>query len=156
MNNYEKPLVLSNEELAEGVYAASGEILSGTCWTVNPVLSQEWNGTSKVYEVYAKHSDTVKHWSKGSIFTITFSDVLTSVRPENVTDYVVSWSGNTVTVERNLGADSYLSGDNYTCKIFVNGTSEDATRALQVLSSTISCKVTANVQGEGGDGSSHI
>jgi hypothetical protein len=31
MRQYEKPMVLANEELAEGVYAASGDIMAKNC-----------------------------------------------------------------------------------------------------------------------------
>lgn len=38
MTNYEKPVVLANEEIAEGVYAASGA--GGDCYTVTAYIHQ--------------------------------------------------------------------------------------------------------------------
>ena len=70
MNNYKKPIVLLNEELSEGVYAASGE----GCYTVtgkvvqNPATGME----NFVVQVDALH-DTTTHHSTEQTLIITFN-----------------------------------------------------------------------------------
>ncbi len=153
MKNYEKPMVLSNEELAEGVYAASGN--EGVCWTVDYVMTQDWNGMGKVFQIHGVHSDTVKHWSKGTVVTILFGNPSGNpivVVPENATDYAVTVDGNLAKITRNLGADSYMSGDNFTYKIFVTAGTAETTKLVSISDISISCMITSNVQGEGGDG----
>lgn len=40
MDNYEKPAVLANEEISEGVYAASGSDAGEDCYTVSAYIHQ--------------------------------------------------------------------------------------------------------------------
>lgn len=40
MSNYEKPIVLANSELSEGVYAASGTYGGSDCYTPNAYITQ--------------------------------------------------------------------------------------------------------------------
>ena len=148
MKNYEKPVVLMNEELAEGVYAASGD---GDCWTLTYSVPQRWNGEGMVIELVATHSTELQHLSLGTVVTVTFDQPIVSARSES-TEFVTSVSGTTVTAERNLLADSYLSGDRYTFKIFVNAGDQQKTEALNIVGTTIRCKKSVNVQGNGGDG----
>ena len=102
MKNYEKPVVLMNEELAEGVYAASGD---GDCWTLTYTVPQRWNGEGMVIELVATHSTELQHLSLGTVVTVTFDQPILSARSES-TEFVTSVSGTTVTAERNLLADS--------------------------------------------------
>lgn len=147
MMNYEKPLILANEDIAEGVYAASGAD-SADCWTVTPVSVQDWDGSYHVFEMHCVHSATVEHISSASTVVLTFSNTLTEAKSE----YPCSCSGATVTVTRELLADAYKSGDNVTYKVWAKAADEATTKALTVTSSTISCTKTVNVQGKGGDG----
>lgn len=76
---YEKPIVLSNEDLAEGVYATSlsGPTAEGTCWkmlfrevdsnrtTTNP----GWNKTG--WKIDAEHGN-VQHISYSTTMWLTF------------------------------------------------------------------------------------
>ena len=64
-------------------------------------------------------------------------------------DFSASVSGNTVVLERQLLADSYMSGDNFNSMLRVVG--EDG-NTLQCTGATISCTKEVNVQGNGGDG----
>ena len=69
MQNYSKPLVLANEELAEGVYAASGD-----CYTCKGRIAQ-WPATGNeqyVIQFDAKHVNA-DHHSTGQVLTITFN-----------------------------------------------------------------------------------
>lgn len=144
MMNYEKPVVLANEDVAEGVYAASG----ADCWTVSPVSVQDWDGTYHVFEVHCVHTNTVEHISAASTVTLTFSTALTGARSE----FPCTCSGDTVTVVRELLADAYKSGDNVTYKVWVTTGDEATTKAITCTSSSIFCTKTVNVQGNGADG----
>jgi len=150
MKNYEKPIAVVNDELSEGVYAASGAS-SADCWTINPYSVQDWNGSHHVFEVKIVHSDSVKHISTASTSTITFSNNLQDAYSEG--NVSVSFGGNTVTAVRTLHANAYQSGDVATFKVWVQAADEATTKALTVTGATISCTKSVNVQGEGGDGS---
>lgn len=147
MMNYEKPVVLANEDIAEGVYAASGES-AADCWTVVPYSVQDWNGSHHVFEIHCEHSDAVEHISSASTVTLTFSNTLTDAYSE----FSTSFSGNSVTVVRTLLADAYKSGDSVTYKVWVSTGDEATTKAITCTGATISCTKTVNVQGNGADG----
>jgi len=144
---YEKPIVLVNEELAEGVYAASGAG-SSDCWTVQAVSVQDWNGSHHVFEIRCVHSTAVEHISSASTVTLTFSSPLTDAYSE----FECSFSGSTVTVVRELHANAYKSGDTMTYKVWVKASDEATTKAITCTGATISCTKTVNVQGGGADG----
>ncbi|MCM1065221.1 MAG: hypothetical protein NC420_12315 [Eubacterium sp.] len=145
---YERPVVLVNEELAEGVYAASGGVSDAECWTVGATSVQDWNGSHHVFEVHCVHSNTVEHISSASTVTLTFSNSLTDAYSE----FPASFSGSTVTVVRTLLADAYKSGDDVTYKVWVKAADEATTKAITCTGATISCTKTVNVQGGGADG----
>ncbi len=70
MEKYVKPMVLANEELAEGVYAASGD-----CYTVNAYISQfpELGRPNYVIHVGATHNAADKHHSSEQMLTLSFN-----------------------------------------------------------------------------------
>lgn len=145
MKGYKKPVAVINDELSEGVYAASG---SADCWTVSTTSEQEWNGSHHVFQVHLRHSNAVQHISSASTVTLTFSNTLTDASAE----FPSSFSGNTITITRTLLADAYKSGDNATYKVWAKAADEGSTKALYVTGATVSCTKTVNVQGNGGDG----
>lgn len=149
MTDYEKPVVLANEDVAEGVYAASGAG-SADCWTVSPYSVQDWNGSHHVFEVRIVHSDAVQHISTASATTLTFSSPLTDAYTES--NFSCSFSGSTATVVRTSHANAYQSGDNATFKVWVKAADEATTKAITCTGSSISCTKTVNVQGNGADG----
>ncbi len=140
MKAYERPIVLVNEELAEGVYAASGAAteVSTDCWTVNVNRDQEDAGGYSTYRVAATHSSSVTHISTKTVVTVVFDGTVTSAEYEG---FDVSVSGNTVTLTRESHANAYYSGDNFNSllKVWPKG--------LSVTSSGISCTHAVNVQG---------
>ncbi len=145
MNKYEAPVVVVNDELAEGVYAGSGTQSSTDCWTVNPVPVQELDGSgSKVFEIHCAHNMAAEHISSSTTVVLTFSSNLVSARSEFDTQV----SGNTVTITRTLLADAYKSGDNMTYKVWVSTGDEVTTRALSCTGATITCVHETNVQGK--------
>lgn len=141
MLNYEKPVVLANDEASEGVYASSGS--SSDCWTVEAVSVQNWDGSSHVFEVRAVHSTAVTHISSATTVTLSFSDNITSARSE----FPCSYSGNTVTITRELLADAYYSGDSVTYKVWVSAADQAATEQMYCTGATIVCTHQTNVQG---------
>ncbi len=142
MKAYEKPCVMLSEELAEGVYAASGDV--GNCMTVSVTSTQEWNNWSHVFEVVITHSTEVVHLSERSTVTLTFSGNITGVSSEfDVTDF----SGNTVTLVRESHGNGYLSGDKMTYKVWVWAADEAAAKAISCTGATISCTHKETVQG---------
>lgn len=89
MKNYEKPVVLVNEELAEGVYAASGD-----CWTAS-VKSFRQVGDSNEYWVDMLFCHNGEEGHSNVTFTATFNqDVSLGCFNGNGS---ASASGNTVT-----------------------------------------------------------
>ena len=147
MKNYVKPMILANDEMFEGIYTASGD--SGAdCWTVSATPVQDWSGSHKVFEIHCVHDNSVEHISSGTTVQLTFSNTLTDAYSE----FSSSFSGNTVTITRELLGDAYQSGDNMTYKVWVKAADEATTQALSCTGATISCAKTVNVQGKGGDG----
>ena len=145
MKDYVKPVVLENEELAEGVYAASGAGASSTdCWTVEPVSVQDWSGSHHVFEIRCTHSTAVEHISGETTVKLTFSNTLTDAYSE----FPCSFSGSTATVTRTLLADAYKSGDTMTYKVWVKAADEATTKAISCTGATITCKHETNVQGK--------
>ncbi|MDD7404077.1 MAG: hypothetical protein SO170_05510 [Butyribacter sp.] len=148
MKKYEKPDAVVIQEVSEGVYVASGDSGSGDCWTVSAKSVQDWNGAYHVFEVKCKHSASVEHISSASTVRLTFSAPLTDAYSE----FTTKFSGNSVTIVRELHANAYKSGDTMTYKVWVKAADEATTKGLACQGATISCKKSVNVQGNGGDG----
>lgn len=148
MNGYEKPIVMVNEGLSEGVYAASGATEAADCWTVDPVSVQDWNGSHHVFEIRCVHSTAVEHISSASTVTLTFNNAVTDAYSE----FPCTFSGTDVTVVRELHANAYKSGDTMTYKVWVKAADEATTKSIACIGATISCTKTVNVQGGGADG----
>ena len=142
MKDYVKPVVIENDELAEGVFAASGS--DPICWTIDPVSVQDWNGSHHVFEIRCVHSKDVEHISSATTVTLTFSNTVS----EAYSEFDCTYSGNTVVVTRNLLADAYKSGDNMTYKVWVKASDEATTKAITCTSATIKCTHQTNVQGK--------
>ena len=70
MRNYEKPVVLANEELAEGVYAGSGD-----CYTYSASIVQTPGIGRDYYVVHVdgRHEASDNHHSTGRSLQIVFN-----------------------------------------------------------------------------------
>lgn len=125
MSNYERPIVLANDELSEGVFAASGAAGIG-CWDTGITSVQSWNGQQHIFEVSGSHVDT-DHMSSSQSMAITFSGPVQNVQVEGnvVVDRV---EGNVVYVTRNLHGEH--AGEEMTFKIWVAGSNQAETEAL--------------------------
>lgn len=77
MNNYEKPIVVETEELAEGIYAASGN--GGDCYFVTPRITQrpETGRENYCVQVDATHAAADRHHSTAQKLTLYFNQPVT-------------------------------------------------------------------------------
>ncbi len=98
MKKYEKPIVMINEDLAEGVYAASG---ASACYTMKkPEINQTYaNGRSYyVIKVHADHIDA-GHPTNGQNVTIQFNQDVTVTKCGGTGGTLVSSStGKVITI----------------------------------------------------------
>lgn len=145
MKKYERPVIVVNEELAEGVYAASG-VTDGECWTVDVQWAQTVDDNNVNFRVIANHPGTVAHISSASTVTIVFSHNVTSAKFEG---FAADVNGNVVTLTRASHGNSYYSADQYNSLLELNTPNA---REISVVSSSIVCTKTVNVQGGGADG----
>jgi len=169
MIKYMKPMVLELDDIAEGIYAASGDEETNKnegneggdksnegeggeshepfnefdCWTLTVTKDQKDAGGYATFRVDARHSTELVHVSSKTTITIPFTRTVTNAKFEG---FNVSWSGNVVTLERENHGNSYVSGDNYNSLLQVWG--EDLPN-LDVMQgqATICCTREVNVQG---------
>lgn len=81
MKNYEKPIVLVNEELAEGVYAASGAAAGDDCYSVTAYIHQTpetGRGDFRI-QVDAVHAAGDGHHSGKQTLVLSFNQTVTYV-----------------------------------------------------------------------------
>lgn len=67
MTNYESPVILRTEELAEGVYLASG------CYTASAYIHQTPQSGSGEYRIQVNGQHSVDHTKEAQTLTISFS-----------------------------------------------------------------------------------
>ena len=143
---YKKPVILVNDDLAEGIYADSGS----DCWSGYLQSTQDYVDGNHIFEVRIVHSTAVEHISDAVTLKILFNYPVTGGYAENGWDF--SYSGSEVTVTRTSHANAYKSGDNVTFKIWVGTGNEATTKALSGSISSFKCTKSVNVQGGGADG----
>lgn len=106
MANYKKPLVLANEELAEGVYAASGAptINGGSdCWEISAYIDQrpETGRDSYTIQTNGKHINTDHHRSH-IVITYHFNQTVT-FQSVGRGSLVGSNTGTSIQIEIDIG-----------------------------------------------------
>lgn len=72
MRNYSKPIVIINDELAEGVYAASGEDMCYLCSCYLHQIPEYGRGDYRI-QVNGVHSASDGHHSGEQVLTINFN-----------------------------------------------------------------------------------
>lgn len=73
MKRYERPVVVVNEALAEGVYAASG----AGCYTVSGRFQQAVDSEGRyIFQIDAVHNPEDMHHSQGQVLVVTFDRVV--------------------------------------------------------------------------------
>ena len=76
---YEKPIIIPNDELAEGVYAASGSVGGNDCYTVTAYIHQTpetGRGDFRI-QVNGVHAAADSHHSGEQVLVITFNQPVT-------------------------------------------------------------------------------
>lgn len=147
MKNYVSPVILENDELAEGIFAAgSGEVdydNDPNCWTVKVDLAQvvAHEGYAN-FRIQANHPNNLVHISSQSSVVITFSQPITSAVFEG---FDVEVAGCVVTTTRVSHGNSYNSADQYNSLLKVY--CADPASLTIVGKPMIFCKHETNVQG---------
>lgn len=130
MKEYVKPVVLANEELAEGVYAASGD----TCWTVTQRgdVIDSYEGR-KVFYINLSHNGA-DHETQGVNVTFVFNF---NVKQAFSGGGSTECNGNTVTTTYTKDTVENLAETN----LFINVAPEDDISAITpaILSMTAEC-----------------
>ena len=152
MKNYERPMILEVEEMAEGIYANSGvnSVVDydndPDCWSIVPYITQyDATGSGDKANVRFKivHPSTnLKHISSEQTVTILFNQTINSAHFDSGNCDV---NGATVVCHRQLLGDAYNSGDNVDCNIEIFC---DDSNNLGIIEATVTCKHETNVQGE--------
>lgn len=108
MKNYERPIVMINEDLAEGVYAASGaSVPVSTCYKVSgfgcqdpyAIVGTELNAWT--VHVDGFHSVDAGHHSTYRVVTLTFNHSVKVVDWEEANTTVITGEGTTIVVSLN-------------------------------------------------------
>ncbi len=73
--NYEKPIILANSELSEGIFAASGMYGGSDCYTTNAYIHQtpETGRGDYRIQVDGHHSDMADHSTDSQVLTVVFN-----------------------------------------------------------------------------------
>ena len=76
MRNYEKPVVLANNEMSEGVYAASGD----TCWVLGEPRTEAGTKPESIcFYIEAHHNTTEGHGNEPITVTLVFNKAVSVV-----------------------------------------------------------------------------
>lgn len=140
MKKYERPVVMINEELAEGVYAASGAsvVSAEGCWVldyVSPVHQENTIYTNNGVQVQISitHTNPENHLSSAKV-TINFNQTITSILEDSAVT-LATFEGSTVYVTTDL--TTYNAGpENKTYNITVQC---DSPSTLSVTGKSIEC-----------------
>lgn len=115
MKKYERPVVVVNEELAEGVYAASG------CWTFSYELTANNDvydeGTGCEIKVKGYHNNPQKHLAY-FVLTIVLNQTILSV-PSFSGASSCSFSGNTLIIGWNIGTSNPTENKEFCVRVAV-------------------------------------
>lgn len=132
MTNYEKPVILANEDLAEGVYAASGAGGGGeNCYSVTAYIHQTPDNGNRTYriQVNGTHSSTTHH-STGQVLVLNFNLPVTYVSSNG------SLAGGDGTAELRI---SYGYHNNGTDNIGLGDVVVEADDGLSVAGARLEC-----------------
>lgn len=143
MKNYVRPIVVINDDLAEGVYANSGD-----CWSGYVQVENSWTGKGHEFRIMITHSNNLQHISTYCTVKVYFSGNITEV-PEVTNCTVDEIGSNYVIVTRTSHGNSYKSGDTADFAVTVYTGDRATTEALTVTKvDPTYCNRVTNVQGE--------
>lgn len=126
MLSYQKPIVLLNEDLAEGVYAASGG--GDDCYTASASITQTPEGGRENYCIHADGKHDADHQSSQQILILYFNQPVTYVSSNGT--YVSGNGTNVLKIKYtywNNPTDNIGLGDVYVTSaagLVVNSTAE--------------------------------
>lgn len=107
MKDYEKPVLLSNDEVFEGIYAASGASEGGDCYTVTAYIHQSpetGRGDFRI-QVDAVHAASDGHHSTEQVLALSFNQPVEYVSSQGT---LVSGSGtSTINIKYNYHNNAY-------------------------------------------------
>lgn len=126
MKKYEKPIVMINEDLAEGVYAASGD----GCWTFSYTLTPNNDvyseGTGCEIQVDGVHNNPGNHRAYFVIKVVLNQTIINVVSYSGASSCEAS--GNVLTVGWDIGTSNSTEEKGFAVRVVV----EDGT-SLKVL-----------------------
>ncbi len=75
MRTYERPVAIANDELAEGIYMASGDSGGSDCYTATARIHQKPETGRGDYRIQcdAKHAATDNHHAGNQVLVLTFN-----------------------------------------------------------------------------------
>ncbi len=131
MTNYEKPVILANVDLAEGVYAASGAGAGGDCYTVTAYITQTPQIGNERYTIHVDgFHNTTTHHSSGQVLVLSFN------MPVTYSSSNGSLSGGDGTAELRI---SYLYHSNSVDNIGLGDVYVSAGEGLAVTGARLEC-----------------
>ncbi len=131
--NYEKPIVMANEELAEGVYAASGS--GSDCYTVTTSIHQTPELGNETYCIQVNATHAATHHSTAQELVLYFNMAVTYVSSNGT---LVSGDGTT---ELHISYSYHNNNSEYIGLGDVYVQCEDAT-GLTVTGAQLICNMT--------------
>lgn len=138
MKKYERPVVLVNEELAEGVYAASGANAADSvdCWIIdrNGETSNEvGSDNSREFDFHASHASLAVGHTPDAVWVVTFNQGIVSV--PSCSGMRTEVNGSTVKVYRAWDNMNTNEGWGFELRVTTSGD----TSTLRITSSYIDC-----------------
>lgn len=137
MKTYEKPVVLANEELAEGVYAASGG--GSDCYTVTAYIHQTPETGREDYRIQVNGvHGPVGHHSTGQLLILYFNQ---TVKFSFCTDSHASLAGGDGTSELRISYDYH---NNESDNIGLGDVVVTSNEGLAVTGAVLECNYTCD------------
>lgn len=135
MKNYEKPVVLPNEDLAEGVYAASGAVDSsgaGVAGSSASVTNVRLTSSGNAYYKVNTYEVTIKNNGREDLAGWTASVSVTSGTAVAATTYntwlaAVSYGNGIITIKPGEGGTVIGAGQEITVVLAVSYSSDEVT-----------------------------
>ena len=131
MKNYIKPIIIDNEELAEGVYATgSGD--HANCWSITYEIKQRnANPYDPFVNIRIKGEHTAMHTSTALEIKVLFDKEVTSA-VFDFGGFDCSVSGDTVVLKRNNHANGYGSLDKFDSNLRIVTNSPDVINVVGI------------------------
>ncbi len=101
MKNYESPVILDNEELAEGVYAtgSGGSLISGVCFNHTLTCTYKGNSGHNVITIVGSHRGT--HQTDSQLLELTFDQLVTFEKTKDGGVLEGTQTGNKICIRYN-------------------------------------------------------